>query len=105
MRTDVNIEELYAALNLDSLACLGPRDNQQSCHLDTGRCHLDQLSPARQPGSVGGGVGSSPLPSRPLSGVGGVDGVGVRGVGGVGGVGGGEGSRPPLPCQPLLACI
>ena len=30
------------------LACLGLRDNQQSCHLDTGRCHLDQLSPARQ---------------------------------------------------------
>ena len=46
MYTDVNIEELYAALDLDSLTCLGPGDNQQSCHLDTGRCHLDQLSHA-----------------------------------------------------------
>ena len=58
--TDVNIEELYAALDLDSLTCLGPGDNQQSCHLDTGRCHLDQLSHAVW---VGGGVGTTPATS------------------------------------------
>ena len=60
MYTDVNIEELYAALDLDSLTCLGPGDNQQSCHLDTGRCHLDQLSHAVW---VGGGGGTTPATS------------------------------------------